>query len=420
MQTTTAPNAVQAGVESYQSRVDAWLIACFGETIARDRQERNHRFLEEALELVQACECTAGEAHQLVDYVFGRPVGEPYQESGGVSNTHAALCLAQGIDMDEAAETELARVWTKVEKIRAKQAAKPKHSPLPEAALTNPPGGGTDTLREVENQLYFLTSAESAAQWFTDRLEERDWYPTRPDIEAARNSIRNSTKAGRKLAALAAPATPAPAGDGVEGLQARIKSLEDALALEHFKNTQMSKAFWESSAGTDALRDVGLSEQEIEALATRPASQAPAASAGGEDAPLTSTEAVACWEAEQKIAPTAQAQPAGREEIARIIRAGLVGCSLGHYVDSKHVDRCLLATADAILDARPVADGGAEQWQGCDPDEPYDPLKCAIWAALVPFQNELLATGGVTFMGLRNAIVEAVQSFAIASQENVR
>jgi len=29
-------------------------------------------------------------------------------------------------------ETELARVWTKVEKIRAKQAAKPKHSPLPQ------------------------------------------------------------------------------------------------------------------------------------------------------------------------------------------------------------------------------------------------------------------------------------------------
>ena len=29
------------------------------------------------------------------------------------------------------AETELARVWTKVEKIRAKQAAKPKHSALP-------------------------------------------------------------------------------------------------------------------------------------------------------------------------------------------------------------------------------------------------------------------------------------------------
>ena len=57
-------------------------------------------------------------------------------------------------------------------------------------------------------------------------------------------------------------------------------------------------------------------------------------------------------------------------------------------------------------------------WQGCDPDEPYDPLKCAVWAALVPFQHELIQTGGVTFMGLRNAIVEAVRSFAIASQRD--
>jgi Skp family chaperone for outer membrane proteins len=31
----------------------------------------------------------------------------------------------------KAGEIELARVWTKVEQIRAKQAAKPKHSPLP-------------------------------------------------------------------------------------------------------------------------------------------------------------------------------------------------------------------------------------------------------------------------------------------------
>ena len=48
--------------------------------------------------------------------------------------TLAALCLAHGEDMHAAGETELARIWTKVEAIRAKQAAKPKHSPLPAAA----------------------------------------------------------------------------------------------------------------------------------------------------------------------------------------------------------------------------------------------------------------------------------------------
>lgn len=122
-------------VGQFQARVQPWLMACFGEMIAGDREERNHRFLEEALELVQACSCTADEAHQLVDYVFGRPAGEKGQEVGGVMVTLAALCLAQGLDLHDEAETELARIWTKVEQICAKQAAKPKYSPLPEHAL---------------------------------------------------------------------------------------------------------------------------------------------------------------------------------------------------------------------------------------------------------------------------------------------
>jgi NTP pyrophosphatase (non-canonical NTP hydrolase) len=117
--------------ELFQHRVAAWMHVCFGEEISADRQERNHRFLEEALELVQACGATKAEALALVDYVYGRPKGEPAQEVGGVLVTLAAHCEAHGIDMENSGETELARVWTKVEQIRAKQAAKPKGSPLP-------------------------------------------------------------------------------------------------------------------------------------------------------------------------------------------------------------------------------------------------------------------------------------------------
>lgn len=129
-----ASPADDSQVAPFQSRVQPWMLECFGAEIAADRVERNHRFFEEAAELVQACGMTASEAHQLVDYTFGRPVGEAVQETGGVMVTLAALCLANGLDMHAAGETELARIWTKVEKIRAKQAAKPKHSPLPEAA----------------------------------------------------------------------------------------------------------------------------------------------------------------------------------------------------------------------------------------------------------------------------------------------
>lgn len=121
----------------FQRRVRPWMQACFGEEISADRVERNHRFLEEALELAQANGCTRSEARQLVDYVFDRPLGEIGQEIGGVMVTLAALCLAVGEDMHVAGETELARIWTKVEAIRAKQAAKPRHSPLP----AHPSGG---------------------------------------------------------------------------------------------------------------------------------------------------------------------------------------------------------------------------------------------------------------------------------------
>ena len=115
----------------YQSRVKEWLLACFGLEIATDKVERNHRFIEEAIELVQATGCTKSEVLQLVDYVYGRDIGEVKQEVGGVMVTLAGLCEAQGIQLDECAETELELVWTKVEKIRAKQKAKPKYGPLP-------------------------------------------------------------------------------------------------------------------------------------------------------------------------------------------------------------------------------------------------------------------------------------------------
>lgn len=82
---------------------------------------------------MQSNGCTESKAHQLVDYVFDREIGEIEQECGGVMVTLAALCVANRIDMSACGEVELKRVWTKIERIREKHAAKPMHSPLPQS-----------------------------------------------------------------------------------------------------------------------------------------------------------------------------------------------------------------------------------------------------------------------------------------------
>jgi len=140
-----ATSAVTAWVvapqKAFQRRVDRWMLACFGSQIAADAAERNHRFIEESLELAQACGMSKQDAYALVDYVYGRPIGEKVQEVGGVAVTLSALCSAQGIDMRHAGELELARVWTKIEQIRAKQAEKPKQLAVPMVVLCNATNG---------------------------------------------------------------------------------------------------------------------------------------------------------------------------------------------------------------------------------------------------------------------------------------
>lgn len=119
-------------MKNKQLEVGLWLLECFGEEIAEDKLERADRFIEEALELAQTNpDFNAVRAHALVDYVFNRDVGEPVQEVGGVMVTLAALCNTVGIDVQEAMNTEVTRIWTKVEQIRAKQKTKPVGSALP-------------------------------------------------------------------------------------------------------------------------------------------------------------------------------------------------------------------------------------------------------------------------------------------------
>jgi hypothetical protein len=135
--------------DPFQVRVMEWMAVAFGSYIIKDAIERRDRFGEEALELVQACGATKAEAHALVDYVFGREIGQVEQEVGGVMVTLAALCGAREIDMHQCGDVELDRVWGPdiINKIRTKQRGKPDFGPLPtgpnepvwstEAALRN-------------------------------------------------------------------------------------------------------------------------------------------------------------------------------------------------------------------------------------------------------------------------------------------
>lgn len=109
-----------------QDRVATWVRSTFGEAAIIDVPERALRLAEQALELTQACGLDAATLHRLVDYVFGRPVGEAGQELGGCMVTLYAMSSALGIDADQALEAELARIHRPeiVERCRRRQAEK--------------------------------------------------------------------------------------------------------------------------------------------------------------------------------------------------------------------------------------------------------------------------------------------------------
>jgi hypothetical protein len=110
-----------------QSRIWTWCGETFEGLIDwRSRQERCFRFLEEALELVQALDVPKAEAQRMLDYVYSRPAGEPAQELGGVAITLMSLAEREGLGLAEAARAEFDRILDPEAqaKIRAKQATK--------------------------------------------------------------------------------------------------------------------------------------------------------------------------------------------------------------------------------------------------------------------------------------------------------
>lgn len=89
-------------------------------------QRRALRFMEEAVELVQALGVTKDLVLRVVDYVYGRPAGEVVNEIGGVGMTLLPLCEALDVSAEHCFRRELHRVNTPemIAKVQARQVDK--------------------------------------------------------------------------------------------------------------------------------------------------------------------------------------------------------------------------------------------------------------------------------------------------------
>lgn len=109
----------------YKERVIRWCRYTFGIAVAENKDEAIKRFLEEALELAQACGLSYGDALKLLTYVYNRDAGEVGQEMGGTMVCLYRLGHVINFDPDDCGELELQRCWERFEIIRRKHSQKP-------------------------------------------------------------------------------------------------------------------------------------------------------------------------------------------------------------------------------------------------------------------------------------------------------
>lgn len=109
-----------------QHEVAGFVLDTFGDQLALDPVERGARFIEEALELIQATGITREHAHAMVDYVYDRPVGKVADEVGGAGITLMALANVEQLNVLQCVAETLGRAEGRIEKIREKNKAKPR------------------------------------------------------------------------------------------------------------------------------------------------------------------------------------------------------------------------------------------------------------------------------------------------------
>jgi hypothetical protein len=121
-----APHQMPTSTRRLQEEAADWLMIAFPEDPVVRPKVRASRFLEEALELVQTQGITREKAHELVDFVFDRPVGDPDQELGGTMFCLMAVANALGMDAGLECSKEILNAYQRIPQIRAKSKLKPK------------------------------------------------------------------------------------------------------------------------------------------------------------------------------------------------------------------------------------------------------------------------------------------------------
>lgn len=113
-----------------QQQVADWTTRTFGPSTMQP-SERVARFMEEAIELAQACGVQPSLIEKLTAHVYAKPVGEPSQEMGGVGITLLALAASLGFSAEVAERTE----WARVEAIPAEHFRK-RHNLKADAGIS--------------------------------------------------------------------------------------------------------------------------------------------------------------------------------------------------------------------------------------------------------------------------------------------
>jgi hypothetical protein len=144
-----------------------------GTDLVESLDERNHRFLEEALELLQACGCTKEEVLQVANYVFSKPKGDKAQELGGTMVTLTALSLTNNLDLMHCFEKELELSERNVELIRNKRLNKPSFTP--ELLSTEIPNYLSVYNKTLYKKIKANCAKPLAKRFFCSWLEARKW-----------------------------------------------------------------------------------------------------------------------------------------------------------------------------------------------------------------------------------------------------